>query len=85
MFAPAGVAANAGARGWTRGDDIYALTKAGNKPSWSTVRSRYWTYEAANPQIDNWSAANLERMRSGRAPQRYNRDKGGMESMELSH
>ena len=24
-------------------------------------------------------------MRKGRAPQRYNADKGGMESMELSH
>lgn len=79
-------AANAGTRlGWGTGDDIYALTKAGNKPAWSTVRGRFWKNEAANPQINNWSAANLDRMSRGLAPQRYNRAKGGLESMELSH
>jgi hypothetical protein len=32
------VAANAASKlGWGAGDDIYALTKAGNKPAWSTV------------------------------------------------
>ncbi len=80
-----GVAANTAARGWSVGDDIYSLTKAGNKPAWSTVRGRFWKSEAANPQIDNWSPANMERMKRGLAPQRYNRDKGGIESMELSH
>ena len=81
-----GVAANAGTKlGWSTGDDIYALTKAGNKPAWSTVRGRFWKNEAANPQIDNWSASNLDRMKRGLAPQRYNRDKGGLESMELIH
>ena len=50
------------------------------------MRGRFWKNEAANPQIDsNWSQANLDRMSRGLAPQRYNADKGGMESMELSH
>jgi RHS repeat-associated protein len=71
--------------GWSTGDDIYTLTRAGNKPAWSTVRGRYWKNEAANPQIDSWSDSNLDRMRRGLAPQRHNRDKGGTESMELSH
>lgn len=79
-------AATAGSRlGWSTGQDINALTKAGDAPAWSTVRGRFWKNEAAKPQIDNWSAANLDRMRRGLAPQRYNRDKGGLESMELSH
>lgn len=34
---------------------------------------------------DKYGAENIERMAKGRAPQRYNADKGGMESMELSH
>ena len=72
-------------QGWATGDDIYALTKAGNKPAWSTVRGRFWKNEAANSKIDAWSDANVNRMSRGLAPQRYNRDKGGMESMELSH
>src|SRR5690349_11587319 len=32
-----------------------------------------------------WDAANLARMRAGQPPQRFNPDKAGMESMELSH
>jgi hypothetical protein len=32
-----------------------------------------------------WDETNLARMRTGRAPQRFNPDKGGTESMELSH
>ena len=77
---------NTGAKpGWSTGDDIYSLTKAGNAPAWSTVRGRFWKNEAANPEIDNWSASNFDRMKRGLAPQRYNRDKGGLESMELSH
>ncbi|MGE4427337.1 MAG: RHS repeat-associated core domain-containing protein [Solirubrobacteraceae bacterium] len=82
--APAGTrnatAAKPVSRGWSRGDD------AGNAPAWSTVRGRYWKNAADDPaQAGQWSDANLARMRSGRAPQRYNADKGGMESMELSH
>ncbi len=80
------VAANAGTRlGWSTGDDIYSLTKAGNKPAWSTVRGRFWKNEASSPQYGSWTDDQLARMRTGRAPQRYNPDKGGMESMDLSH
>lgn len=68
--------------GWNIGDDIYNLTKAGNSP---TVRSRFWKNEAANPQYGSWSDEQLARMGTGRAPQRYNPDKGGIESMDLSH
>lgn len=32
-----------------------------------------------------WDETNLARMQKGRAPQRWNADKGGRESMELSH
>lgn len=80
-----GLADDAVTGGWRVGDDIYAATRAGNSPAWSTVRSRYWKNEAANPQIDNWSQSNIQRMGRGAAPQRYNADKGGIESMELSH
>lgn len=81
-----GVAANAAPKvGWGVGDDIYSLTKAGNTPAWSTVRARFWKNEATNPRYGSWTDDQLARMRTGRAPQRYNQDKGGMESMDLSH
>ncbi|RAP56919.1 hypothetical protein BTJ49_12320 [Oleiagrimonas sp. MCCC 1A03011] len=71
---------------WRIGDGIYARTARGNEPSWSTVRARTWKSLAAMPGAEDWwGAENIERMRRGRAPQRYNLDKGGMESMELSH
>lgn len=54
-------------QGWKLGDPIDVKTKAGNDPSWSTVRSRYWKNEAYyNPQ--RYSADNISRMQSGRAP-----------------
>ncbi|ATW25296.1 LysM peptidoglycan-binding domain-containing protein [Candidatus Formimonas warabiya] len=72
--------------GWKVGDDIYAPTAKGNAPSWSTVRQRFWKNEAAKANSsDIYGAENIDRMRRGLAPQRYNPDKGAMESMELSH
>ncbi|MGQ7830152.1 LysM peptidoglycan-binding domain-containing protein [Altererythrobacter sp. Z27] len=73
------------ANGWSVGDDIYNLTAKGNEPAWSTVRGRFWKNEAAHPQHGTWNAQQLERMEQGLAPQRYNFDKGGIESMDLSH
>jgi exonuclease VII small subunit len=74
------------ARPWRRGDDVYAPTAAGNEPNWNTVRGRFWKNVAADPrQAAQWDAANLERMKQGLAPQRFNPDKGDVESMELSH
>ncbi len=74
------------ASGWKRGDDVYQPTSNNNDPSWSAVRSRFWKNEAqATDAADKYGQENLDRMRKGLAPQRYNADKGGMESMELSH
>lgn len=80
------LAAKGASSGWRVGDDIWSATRAGNHPAWSTVRGRYWKNVANDPaRAAQWDEANLARMRSGRAPQRFNPDKGGMESMELSH
>ena len=73
-------------KGWKLGDDVYNLTAKGNQPSWTTVRTRFWKNESAmSGSANKYGAENLERMAKGKAPQRYNADKGGMESMELSH
>lgn len=77
--------------GWRVGDSIYKLTRRGTNPAWSTVRARFWKNLASNLSrtrkvlCENFTQTNVERMRRGLAPQRYSRDKGGIESMELSH
>lgn len=81
----AGKEAVAGTKGWTVGGDIYTSTRSGKAPAWSTVRSRFWKNEAANPAYGPWDASTLARMNKGGAPQRFNPAKGGKESMELSH
>ena len=73
-------------KGWKVGDSILAPTRAGNDPAWSTQRARYWKNAAAEDgAADRYGEENLERMQRGLAPQRYNEDKGAMESMDLSH
>ncbi|OPX43331.1 hypothetical protein CLHUN_26760 [Ruminiclostridium hungatei] len=72
------------AKGWKVGDPIDNLTKAGNQPSWSAVRQRYWKNEAFNTP-KNYSPENIARMQKGLAPQRFNELTGKMESMELHH
>lgn len=80
------IAAEEVGAGWRVGDDVYAATKAGNSPAWSTVRGRFWKNTSADPKLaGQWDDANLARMQSELAPQRFNPDLGGMESMELSH
>ncbi len=54
-------------RGWKVGDDITNLTKAGNKPSWTTVRNRYRKNEALNNPF-KYSTADRLRMSKGLAP-----------------
>ena len=54
-------------KGWKVGDPIDNLTKAGNEPSWSTVKSRYWKNEAFY-NSDLYSARNMEFMKKGKAP-----------------
>ena len=53
--------------GWSVGDDIGNLTKAGNEPSWTTVRQRYWKNQA-NLNDGTYSTQNLQRMKKGLAP-----------------
>lgn len=73
-------------KGWKLGDDVYKLTAKGNEPSWTTVRTRFWKNEAATEgAAEKYGTDNISRMQTGRAPQRFNQEKAGMESMELSH
>lgn len=76
-------------RGWSAGDkpDIYSPTRTGQDPSWGTVRRRYWRNRATEPDAAQryGGAQNVDRMKRGLAPQRYNPDKGSRESLELSH
>ncbi|GEM_PF-5978393 len=67
-------------KGWKVGDPIDNLTKAGNEPSWSTVRSRYWKNKAYY-YADDYLESDLIRMRKGQAPlhSKYN------VPMELHH
>lgn len=53
-------------KGWKVGDDITNLTRAGNVPSWSTVRQRYWKNIALNsPDL---YPGQLDRLRRGLVP-----------------
>lgn len=70
---------------WKPGDSPHALTRNGNTPSIRTVTRREWKNEARAPTRSDFTAADIARMRRGQAPQRYNPDKGGIESMERSH
>jgi len=71
-------------KGWKVGEPIDNLTKAGNKPSWSTVRTRYWKNEA-KLNASSYSAKELTRMQKGRAPLVASPFNGKLYSMELHH
>ena len=54
-------------KGWKVGNPIDNLTRAGNEPSWNTVKSRYWKNEAYyNAEL--YSQRNLKFMKKGKAP-----------------
>jgi len=72
-------------RGWKVGDPINNLTSRGKTPKWDTVRNRYWKNRAHNAKQGQFSEANLSRMKKGLAPQKYNRNTGKFESVELHH
>lgn len=55
-------------KGWQVGDDINALTKAGNYPSWKTVKSRYCKNVSNAAEDGEYSAENLAKISKGRAP-----------------
>ncbi len=69
-------------KGWKLGESVTNLTKAGNIPSWSTIRSRYWKNKALCSATD-YSSSNISRMKKGLAPLvEYG---GKMYPMELHH
>ena len=71
-------------KGWRVGEDITNLTKAGNVPSWSTMRSRYWKNKAHYFKDDPlYTVADISRMEKGLAPQIV--ENGRTFSMELHH
>lgn len=78
-------AKNAAGESWKPGDDIYSSTNKGTAPSDRTVGRRFWMNEAENPSRGDYTPEDIERMKGGEPPQRYNADKGGIESMERSH
>ena len=57
-------------KGWKLGDDPNKLTKAGNPPSWTTVRNRVWKNDAFyNPGSSLYDrAGNLARAQKGLSP-----------------
>jgi hypothetical protein len=57
------------AKGWRVGDPIPNLTRAGNEPSWTAVRNRYWKNAAARPgAADRYNPENFARMKAGKPP-----------------
>lgn len=87
-------------RGWKAGQPINNLTSAGNVPTWTTVKRRYWINVAFYIQNADehsqegrlrtkanslYSQGNLERMESGKAPVLKNPDTGKENPLELEH
>jgi len=71
-------------KGWKVGEDITSLTKAGEQPKWSTLRSRYWKNKAHYFENDPlYTPRDIERMKKGLAPQIM--EDGELRSMELHH
>ncbi|UWQ09737.1 SpvB/TcaC N-terminal domain-containing protein [Aliiroseovarius crassostreae] len=69
---------------WKNGDAIDKPMPDGTAPSWDVVRSRYWKNRASGSSGE-FSQANLDRMREGKAPLDYNPRTGNMEPRELHH
>jgi filamentous hemagglutinin len=69
---------------WKPGDDVYNPTRNGH-PSEQTVRRREWMNEAQNPNRDDYTPTDFDRMKKGKPPERINPRTGERESMERSH
>ena len=67
-------------KGWKLGDNVTNLTKAGNTPSWSTIRSRYWKNEALLNSHKYTDPNDISLMKKGKAPIGYD-----SKPMELHH
>ena len=76
---------NRDGRRWKTGDPIEAPGKFGQVPRWSTVRSRYWKNRAFYAKEGEFDDMTIERMKAGKAPQRWNAAEGRWESKELHH
>ena len=70
-------------QGWQTGQYVFNLTPDGREPSATTVRTRYWKNVAATPGASIFGDGNLERMKTGKAPQRLNHRTGKQETMRL--
>jgi len=71
-------------KGWKVGEDITDLTSAGNIPSWSTLKSRYWKNKAHFFENDSkYQPSDISRMKKGLAP--MIEEDGKLRPMELHH
>lgn len=59
-------------KGWKVGDPLNNLTKSGKVPKWSTIRQRYWKNRANSAKGGEFDDDNLDRMKRGLAPRRFN-------------
>ncbi len=66
-------------------ENLHQPTSHGSAPSERTIGRRFWKNEAKNPSRSDYTSEDVARMRRGEPPQRYNRAKGAVESMERSH
>lgn len=79
--------------GWKVGMPINNLTAAGECPLWGSVRQRHWKNKAylhknneiKGAQVYEATPENIGRMEKGLAPQKFNRQTGKWESIELHH
>ncbi|MBR2315081.1 MAG: hypothetical protein IKA56_00410 [Clostridia bacterium] len=55
-------------KGWKLGNDISSPTKAGNDPSWTTLRQRYWKNEFYYNSNNYTNPNDIAKMKKGRAP-----------------
>lgn len=76
--------ADARGTGWHTGQYVFNLTGEGSAPSSTTIRTRYWKNVAATPGASVFGSTNMERMRTGKAPQRLNHRSGKKETMRLT-
>lgn len=70
-------------QGWAPGGYIYNLKQDGTEPSPSTVRSRFWKNVGVASGSAVFGANNVDRLRSGKPPQRRNPRNGKIETMKV--
>lgn len=68
---------------WHPGGHVFSLTANGHEPSPATVRTRYWKNVAATTGAAMFGEDNVQRMQSGKPPQRRNPRTTRLETMRL--